>query len=444
MTIKIAVAGRTNTGKTTFITTLMRMTVGKIDDSANVTTEGQFHVYDGLQATFIDTPGFQDPSLALMHLEDIPLTEKYLQKLIFDLEAIECIKKSDIAIFLGSLSAVPDDSYKSEIDVVKKIQPKVVAVLNQYHKNFQSGGKEYVENRIRQWTEVLNQKGIDNVIIFDAHWDKRAKEKEIYDALEKNIDDSQKADFYLGLTKFKERQNEIRGYVCGALARTCENLQKIKVCVKIGEYNDDKALIKYLKEKVEKLVEEEISYFVAYVEKLYEVAAEQPKDSLKNWQPKDNKKISIPGRLGTATGVSAFIGTMGAALGGIVGAVGAGLLSGGLGAGAGAVLGAQIGGIAGTGLGSFAIFSNSEDSSCVTIESKTIEDIIKECLAIAWGLEHNGFGRGKSLSTDEAKEMKSQIGALFAKQKIDDWTKVNQGKVMNYCKNTLQELENNY
>jgi GTPase Era involved in 16S rRNA processing len=195
MTIKIAVAGHTNTGKTTFITTLMRMKVGKIDDSANVTTKGQFHYYDGLQAIFIDTPGFQNPSLALTFLKGTALDQEDMESIEYDLEAIEVIKQSDIAIYLGDLSVVPDDSHIKEIKIVKRIQPKVVAVLNQYHQNLQSGDKQKVENRITEWTKKFNQNGINDVIIFDAHWDKRSKEKKIYDAIEKNLDESKKSDF---------------------------------------------------------------------------------------------------------------------------------------------------------------------------------------------------------------------------------------------------------
>ncbi|MFB2934872.1 hypothetical protein ACE1B6_06300 [Aerosakkonemataceae cyanobacterium BLCC-F154] len=74
--------------------------------------------------------------------------------------------------------------------------------------------------------------------------------------------------------------------------------------------------------------------------------------------------------------------------------------------------------------------------------SKEIEDTVKGLLAIVWGLEHNGFGRGKDLSEDEAKNMKSQVEELHAKQKIDDWNKVNRGRVINYCKEILNDLEN--
>ncbi|HBQ98578.1 GTPase [Roseofilum sp. Belize BBD 4] len=41
MTIKIAVAGHTNTGKTTLITTLIRQYTGQIRDAANVTSCGK-------------------------------------------------------------------------------------------------------------------------------------------------------------------------------------------------------------------------------------------------------------------------------------------------------------------------------------------------------------------------------------------------------------------
>ena len=439
MTIKIAVAGHTNAGKTTFITTLMRMKVGKIGDVANVTTEGASHKYEGLQAIFIDTPGFQNPSLAFTYLKGTELDQEDMESLKYDLKAIEAIKQGDIVIYLGNLSGVPDDSDIREIKIVKKIQPKVVAVLNQYQNNLQSGGKEKVENRIRQWTKVFNQNGIDDVIIFDAHWDKRSKEKIIYDAIEKNLDYSQKNDFYAGLNKFKKRQNEIQEEICGALARTCENLQKIKVSTTKGEYDSDEATRKKSQDDSQKLVLNEISKFITYTEKLYKVAAERPNDSLV--ELKKDKKMSVAERLGTTTGVSTVLGTIGAFVGALGGGLIAALLTGGVGALGGAVHGAQIGAIAGTGLGSLVIFSDIGDLLSLTLESKSIESIIKQCLAIAWGFDHNGFGRGKTLSTKEAKEIKTQIDHLFAQEKIDDWTKINQMKVINYCQNILQELD---
>jgi signal recognition particle receptor subunit beta len=447
MTIKIAVAGHTNTGKTTFITTLMRMKVGKIDDSANVTTKGEFHYYDGLQATFIDTPGFQHSGLAFTFLKGTGLDQEDMESIEYDLEAIEVIKKSDIAIYLGDLNFVPDNSHIKEIKVVKKIQPKVVAVLNQYHQTLEGGGKQKVDNHIRQWTGVLNENGIDDVIIFDAHWDKRSKEQEIYDALEKNLDHSQKLDFREGLNKFKKRQSEIREEICQVLARTLQQLQQIRVVdVKKEEYNA--ASKEEYQKKVERSLRQEILGFIAYTSSLYEVAAEYPTEATEDLILKTNQKISFSGRLGTITGVSMVFGTIGAVFGGVVGGLITGVLSGGSATIPGAIEGAKIFGTLGVALGSFFVFDDSGDRIDIFLKSEKIEDIVKELLAIVWGLDHNGFGRGRSLSREEVEKIKIQIDALFAQQNfaqqnIDDWTKVNQVNVINFCQNLLDELENN-
>ncbi|MFB2970763.1 GTPase [Aerosakkonema sp. BLCC-F183] len=445
MTIKIAVAGHANFGKTTLIRTLMRMDVGEVRNSPNVTIEGEFYYYKGLQATFIDTPGFQHADLVSLYLEGVSLPEEYIKELKYDFKAIDVIKRSDVVIYLGNLSDAAKDSDKTLIDIIKRIQPKVVGVLNQYHKNLLGSNLEEVDNLCLQWTEVLNQKGIANVIVFDAHWDKRSKEKKIYDAICEILDDSQKAEFSERLNKFKVRQTKIREEVCETLAESVEIWQEIRVSGKKGEslYREIEC-----REKIARAIYKETVKFIAYVSQLYEVAAEYPTDSAENliFKTKEILKtqeiISIPGRLGMTTGLAAVFGTIGAIVGGLVGAVITGGLSGGLATIPGGIEGAKIFGAIGASLGSLAVFSDSDDRVNITITSAQIEDSVKNLLAIVWGLEHNGFGRGKNLSEDEAKDMKSQIEELHAKQKIDDWTKVNRGIVINYCKNILNDLEN--
>ncbi len=152
--------------------------------------------------------------------------------------------------------------------------------------------------------------------------------------------------------------------------------------------------------------------------------------------------IAVPERLAMTTGASAVLGTFGAVIGGIIGAAITGFLSGGLAIIPGAIEGAKIFGAVGGALGSFAVFSDSDDQLNITMTPAQIEDNVKKLLAIVWGLEHNGFGRGKDLSEEEAKNMKSQIEELSAKQKIDDWTKVNRRIIIKYCQDILTELEN--
>ncbi|MEP0854829.1 GTPase domain-containing protein [Trichocoleus sp. DQ-U1] len=440
MTIKIAVAGHTNVGKTTLIRTLMRLNVGEVGDAPNITKKGKLYYYDGLQATFIDTPGFVYPSIAINYLNREILSKVDQEKMALDLDAIKSIEQSDIVIYLVNLSVTYDGGYKDEMEIVRRVQPKTIAILNQYYQNLQGIGYEKVENRCRQWKEILNKQGVNKTIVFDAHWDRRSKEKEIYDAIYETLRINKKEDFVEGLKRFKERQNKIREEVCEALSDSVENLQKIRVNVKKSEYNGDQK--GECRDKILRVINKETVQFIAYVSKLYEVAAEYPTDSAEDLILKAHDRISFSGRLGMTTSVSTVLGTVGAVVGGIVGAVITGYLSGGLATIAGAVEGAKIFGGFGAALGSFAVFSDIDDRVDVRMTSAQIEDVVKDLLAIVWGLEHNGFGRGKNLSEDEAKAMKSQIKELHAQQKIDDWTKVNRGRVINYCKDNLKELEN--
>lgn len=436
MTIKIAVVGPTNVGKTTFISTLMRAVVGKISDEANVTKEGTRYDYDGLQATFIDTPGFQQPGLALQYIEGIKLTEKYMEKIKYDVKAIETIKTSDIAIYLGSLSVVPDDSPSTEIEVIKMSQSKVIAVLNQYHINYIKLGEKIVDGRIQQWTEVFHKNGINDIIIFDAHWDKRSKEQEIYDAIEKNLDASKKADFRQGLNKFKTREGEIKKIVTDTLIKTIKNLQQINIKVKKSEYKEEECQ----KQIAEQILNEK-SNFIEYVSNLYQKAAQYPTKSATELEIEIEEKISIFSRIGNVAIISGFITPFGAAIGGIVGAVGAAVVSGGLGTVAGGTLGAQIGGGIGGALGSLAIFLDGENFMNTTLKSSAIENIVKDLLLLVWEYEHKGFALKQNLSQEEIINLIKYINQLFTENKIDDWTKIDEINISKYCQDIIKQLD---
>ena len=130
-TINIAVAGHTNTGKTATISTLIRADAGEIADRANVTKDEIPFYYDSLQATFIDTPGFQEVGALSLYLDlqkqnpDIRMPEDKKDKLQFDMDVKKTLEKSDAVLYIASLTSVPDASHQSEMEFVKKIQPKV-------------------------------------------------------------------------------------------------------------------------------------------------------------------------------------------------------------------------------------------------------------------------------------------------------------------------------
>ncbi|MGL4500084.1 MAG: GTPase, partial [Planktothrix sp.] len=100
--INIAVAGHTNTGKTTLIRTLMKKSVGDVGDVPNLTKEGEKYYCKGLQANFIDTPGFQFASVLMMYFDalnenpNFKMPSSWESDVVYDQDAIKCVEKSDV------------------------------------------------------------------------------------------------------------------------------------------------------------------------------------------------------------------------------------------------------------------------------------------------------------------------------------------------------------
>jgi GTPase Era involved in 16S rRNA processing len=188
--INIAVSGNTNVGKTTLIRTLMKASIGEVRDAANVTTTCQSYQFDSLQAIFTDTPGFQNPSDTeeyFYELDEDPtykLSQRRQDKLIFDLEAIKALDGIDAVIYVVSLAAVPDDSFSSEISLIKRKCSKIVAVINQYQQQCKATNEVACKNRIEQWKALFEKHSIDTVVIFDTHWDNPIKVDKIYSGLQ--------------------------------------------------------------------------------------------------------------------------------------------------------------------------------------------------------------------------------------------------------------------
>ncbi|MBD2542842.1 GTPase [Planktothricoides raciborskii] len=442
MTIKIAVAGKTNGGKTTLIRTLMRQPVGEVKDLANVTKKGALYIYEGLQAIFIDTPGFQYPSIALDYLDGEHLSTRNQEKFKYDLDAIDSIKQSDIVLYLANLSVVPDETHQDEVEVIKKIQPRIIGILNQYHKNLQGSSKQEVDNRCDQWARLLRSQGVIPVIIFDAHWDKRSKEAEIYDAIFNELTDELKNDFITGLNKFKKRQKDIQYEAFMTLAKAIIALQAIEQTVSKSDYYDEETKNKY-NERIGREIYQVTVGFIAYIAKLYEVAAEFPTESVPELILRNKLKFNLYDRIESAATGSTFLGAFSAALGGIVGAVITGIASGGLPIGFffGAVEGAKIFGAIGASLGSFAVFVDNNDRVEFKLKSNQIEDCFKSFLATVGGLDHNGFGRNKALSEAEVKTLTANIDKIYSNLPSQDWATIQHRKIIEYCEKVFTQLE---
>lgn len=438
--VSIAVAGHTNVGKTTLIRTLMRSSIGEVKDSANVTKKGTAYYFDGLQATFIDTPGFQQASAFLMYLDNkqedpnFKLTKTSEEKLKSDMDMIEFLANSHIVIYMGNLSVVPDDAHKDQISIVRRIQPRVVAVLNQERKQLEASDKEVVDNRIKQWTEVFKEKGIESIVVFDAHWDKPAKVDEIYNAVRETLAPENQDIFQEGLNQFKNRQVEIRKAACTILSSLVLKHQELSITTTKGKYIE-----KDVREKLAKESHDAQNAFLQEVCKLYILAAQSPTISKDELLIQMKSSPDYVSRFGTG----AFVTGIGAGLGAGIGAC-IGVFAGGVGAAPGAIIGAQVGtGAAGVLFGLPSVLSDSEDQVEVRFNSSEIQEAVALSLATIWGLSNAGFGRGLELAEDEIKGIKNQISNLSipSNTNIRDWTSVSEQKIISYCEYVLDTLE---
>jgi uncharacterized membrane protein/guanylate kinase len=441
--IRIAIAGHTNTGKTTLIRTLMRSSVGEVKDAANVTRVGAAYHYDGLQATFVDTPGFQHPLAVSMYLEaqeedkNYKPSTKLEQKLNFDMDAIRSLEKSDIVIYVGSLSVVPDDSYKEEIEIVKKIQPKVIAILSQRRKQIDASGEAITNDRIYQWQEVLKEQKIEHVVVFDAHWDRPEKINEIYDSLSKTLSTRERKLLDRGIKIFNQRSDDICNESLSLLSECIESCQKqSSIFVKKGNYSEPE-----VRQKIVEELNKECLVFAIRVAELYKIAAEHPTDSKEELKIRLTESIDFGARMGSGTLVSSIFGGAGAVIGALIGAVLAGAISGGMGAGAGALAGAQTGGAIGAAIGGVGLLNDNEDNVKVQVSSEIIRDISASNLALIWGLSNIGFGRGSELSQTEIEEIKKEILDKELLLHDVDWTKLSKEEILIHCQQALDRLK---
>lgn len=373
--VNIALSGRTNAGKTTLIRTLMKTSIGEVSDSPNVTKRGQAYYFDSLQATFIDTPGFQYASVIVMYLDALDedptfqMPQKWRDKLIYDQDAMTALDNSDAIIYVASLSTVPDDSFNEEISIVKRKCSKVISVINQYEKQLKASSKPEVENRIKQWKALFNDHSINHVVIFDAHWDNPTKINQIYDGILNILEAEQHLRFVEGLKRFKERQSDITREACDMLAsliRDCEE----KAVVTISKRDFDKEEKREeAKEQVARRINGALAEFVYCVSDLYKVAAEHPTTSKDELFLLMKPKPNFSGRLGWGSGGAAVLGGAAAFISGILGGAIMGVLTSGVGTIPGAIAWAQIGGTAGAALGSLFVFMDNEDDVSSSIWS---------------------------------------------------------------------------
>jgi len=439
--ISIVVAGHTNTGKTTLIRTLMKSSVGEVGDRANVTQKGHSYHYEGLQANFVDTPGFRYASVYNMYLEarreniNFQMPNGWQEKIELDLEAIKAIEACNIVLYVGSLAVVPDESHFEEIRLVKKLQPQIVGILNQKHI-----GEDVnkVVSRVKLWEEAFFENGIDNWVDFDAHWDKYSKANLIYDQVAEVITRKEQQIFNNGLAKFKKRQSEIREEACRLMSICVTQLQNIRHEYISSNYSESEE-----EEQIKASLHECVVGFIDEVNGLYKTASMYPTDSIESLKIKHDSKRNWGSRVGSGASYAAVLGGGSAAVGAAIGALVSGVFTVGLAAAPGAILGAQIGGTIGSSLGVFATLNSSNDKIIATLDEDKIKSVAQECTAVIWGLSMSGYGRSQELNMPEIDQIENDVKELYETSKLFnvEWKTVNEELVFNETFAILEKLE---
>lgn len=428
-TVRIAVAGHANTGKTTLIRTLLKSPVGKVEDRANVTqvaSDHKFREFEGLQAVFIDTPGFQsagelkllfairerDPSFPLP--DDIDEEE-----FRFDQRAYDAVRSSDAVIYVASLEVVPDRSHSREIELVKSAQHRVIGLLNKGRAMAKSAAKKKagLENRIQLWQEIFKKHGIERVVTFDAHWDKPAKTLDIYNSIESVLDSEKLESFRSGVAKFEERQRQIQSLACQKIAecvticyqtRETESKESEHAADHRGTSENIAKNAAY--EASNKKITDALSKFFRDITDIFRIAAKSPTLTAEEVETEHYKITDTKQLIANAVKVASAGSTGGAGIGAAVGALVAGLLSGGLGAGAGALLGAKIGSIIGGAVGAVGgAYAEIADTHKVILTESSLYQIENICLSAVWAISHHGYGFRAEIEENQIRDLDAEV-----------------------------------
>ncbi|NEQ38473.1 MAG: hypothetical protein F6K40_20255 [Okeania sp. SIO3I5] len=447
--IKIAVTGHTNTGKTTMIQTLMKQEIGEIDDRANVTKDVQFapYEYEGLQAVFIDTPGFQQANtLLLIKKGKIELDSELEEELEYEIKTWKAIESSDVILYVVSLETVPDISHRKEIELILSTKKEAVALFNKSISLFQVATESDViarpTTRIEQWEKVLRDSGVSKSFVFDAHWYDPERVVDIYNAIKECLPNDKSLLFEKGLLAFKQHQQYRVRKACNLIFECLDKCRQI-ITVQASEfdYNLDKS-----KEKailgISTLIHGAVLEFIIDASKLYYdlVVPSNAGDAvIKNPEPNIKTKTNIRELLISTTSTTSGLAALGATFGAAIGASTSAVLAGGVGIISGTWIGTQVGSVIGTCLGGIWGIVDSPQDINVQISREAFSRIQYLCITIIWALSQHGYGAGKKLD-ESVMARRYDIAQKVCTATNFDWFSANEEQIIDQCAKNLSEL----
>jgi GTPase Era involved in 16S rRNA processing len=470
--IRIGVAGHTNVGKTTLISTLTRSNAGAIADKANVTQkntdvkytlkENNKDKHESLFATFVDLPGFQNISVIKYLLKEYKNLEGVENELVnnneykLDLEAIRGIKKCHVIIYVVSLMDIPKQVYEDEINLIKQLKPNVICILNQYINAYKALNKHGVDNRKSQWEEIFKKFQCEYISL-DAHWDSPAKVDNLYMRIENNLYEKERKEFLKGLKKFKDVHNGLKQQACEKLFQAIQpiyNTHFKTVSFKQKDYNHYDYERKTQAE-LETSVNNMLQNFSKEVSHIYSIASASPTASLNDIKNQVDRKVNYEKRDEFVKAEGRTVGIMGAFAVGAWGLV-IELFTGGATSGQAISTGAKIG---------YNIFSKwgestakneydgAEDTINLTIDKNIISSIVFLGLATIWGVSQVGYATQSEDDSRSKRELsRTEIAYLaglikdyntfsFESLKWQSPTDIQKTEIINCFKYLLHSLE---
>lgn len=236
----IAIAGRTNSGKTTLFRCLTQKFVGEVKDKANV-TRSVCEESGEMNVIYRDLPGFQEAGRIHDAFDFIPQEEiiKYAQTkgLELDAEAIIGLQGSDVVYYVIPLDIVPDNAFLTEIELVKKYNQNIIGILNK-------GSSQQIlkqKNRTSQWIEFCENENIP-YLEYDLHWDKPSKQIELAKLTLDRLDCTKKQIFEAYLKSVTENNDLRRQKIAGEIVDTMSKCRSIqRKSIQYGDYEDYKS-----------------------------------------------------------------------------------------------------------------------------------------------------------------------------------------------------------
>lgn len=401
--VKVAMAGQPNVGKTTLMRNIFKSEIGKVGDSSNVTTKSYFEENTELGITFIDCPGFNEPGRVIDLLEFTNSTEDFKKKmlerdLVEDYSAFEGLKAADLIYYVVSVMGVPNKSDNSLLRLIKMTNSNIIGIINMEHHLGKLEPEKSI-SRTRLWVDFFLINGISTTIHYDFAWDKPTKIHDLYRDSIKVVSKEKKVMLQTSLDAMIDNyklESKAIAVAIFEMIQECKNIYYQLVIQTTDDHKNQESKSVAINEKIQQDIGYLLQNVIHRIKSLYNVVSIF--DKKENEVGKDERILqSSSSKKGDQVREAATIGT---GIGGL-------MLLKGLAMGAVTVAGgpvlilttALIGGIVG-------LFSKGREETKLInfrLDNDQLSSVLESTIMILWISSNKGFGIGEKLDVEELK-----------------------------------------